>query len=67
MSITRRPDVLDSRHFRPAFGAELAVYAPIGYILPSRLRKYEEIYDTQVEGGRASCVRPIANAACKRL
>ena len=30
----------------------LAVYAPISYILPSRLRKYEEIYDTQVEGGR---------------
>ena len=31
---------------------KLSVYAPIGYILPSRLRKYEEIYDTQVEGGR---------------
>ena len=31
---------------------KLAVYAPISYILPSRLRKYEEIYDTQVEGGR---------------
>ena len=31
---------------------KLAVYAPISYILSSRLRKYEEIYDTQVEGGR---------------
>jgi hypothetical protein len=31
---------------------KLAVYAPISYILPSRLQKYEEIYDTQVEGGR---------------
>ena len=31
---------------------KLAVYAPIGYVLPCRLRKYEEIYDTQVEGGR---------------
>lgn len=31
---------------------KLSVYAPISYILPSRLRKYEEIYDTQVEGGR---------------
>lgn len=29
---------------------KLAVYAPISYILPSRLRKYEEIYDTQTEG-----------------
>ncbi|WP_459586039.1 hypothetical protein, partial [Enterobacter asburiae] len=28
----------------------LAVYAPISYILPSRVKKYEEMYDTQVEG-----------------
>src|SRR5690606_19243808 len=27
---------------------KLAVYAPVSYILPSRLRKYEELYDTQV-------------------
>jgi len=27
---------------------KLAVYAPVSYILPSRLKKYEEIYDTQV-------------------
>ena len=51
--ITRRPDVLG---LNDIFGRlsvlKLAVYAPIGYILPSRLRKYEEIYDTQVEGGR---------------
>ena len=31
---------------------KLAVYAPISYILPSRLNKYEDLYDTQVEGGR---------------
>ena len=30
----------------------LAVYAPISYILPSRLKKYEDLYDTQVEGGK---------------
>jgi SNF2 family DNA or RNA helicase len=29
---------------------KLAVYAPISYILPSRLAKYEELYDTTVEG-----------------
>jgi len=28
------------------------VYAPISYILPSRLKKYEEMYDTQVAGGK---------------
>jgi hypothetical protein len=31
---------------------KLAVYAPISYILPSRLSKYEQLYDTLVEGGR---------------
>jgi hypothetical protein len=32
---------------------KLAVYAPISYILPSRLAKYEDLYDTQVGGGRS--------------
>lgn len=31
---------------------KLAVYAPISYILPSRLKKYEALYDTEVEGGK---------------
>lgn len=31
---------------------KLAVYAPVSYILPSRLNKYEEVYDTTVEGGK---------------
>jgi hypothetical protein len=30
---------------------KLGVYAPIGYILPSRLSKYEDLYDTDVRGG----------------
>lgn len=30
----------------------LAVYAPMSYLLPSRIKKYEEMYDTEVEGGR---------------
>jgi len=51
--ITRRPDVLGLNDiFSRLSVLKLAVYAPIGYILPSRLRKYEEIYDTEVEGGR---------------
>ena len=32
---------------------KLGVYAPVGYILPSRLAKYEAIYDTEVKGGGA--------------
>jgi SNF2 family DNA or RNA helicase len=31
---------------------KLSVYAPVNYILPSRLKKYEDLYDTTVEGGK---------------
>lgn len=51
--ITQRPDVMGLNDiFTQLSVLKLAVYAPISYILPSRLRTYEEIYDTQVEGGR---------------
>ncbi|MGX9991663.1 helicase-related protein [Rhizobium sp. Z1P35] len=51
--ITQRPDVMGLNDiFTHLSVLKLAVYAPISYILPSRLRKYEEIYDTQIEGGR---------------
>jgi hypothetical protein len=51
--ITKRDDVMGLNDiFGQLSVLKLAVYAPISYILPSRLRKYEEIYDTQVEGGR---------------
>jgi hypothetical protein len=30
---------------------KLSVYAPVSYILPSRLAKYEALYDTEVERG----------------
>lgn len=51
--ITERTDVMGFNDiFTQLSVLRLAVYAPISYILPSRLRKYEEIYDTQIEGGR---------------
>lgn len=51
--ITHREDVMGLNEiFEQLSVLKLSVYAPISYILPSRLRKYEEIYDTQVEGGR---------------
>jgi len=51
--ITHRDDVMGLNDiFEQLSILKLSVYAPISYILPSRLRKYEEIYDTQVEGGR---------------
>lgn len=50
--LTHRTDVMDLNAIVGQLTIlKLAVYAPISYILPSRLRKYEEIYDTQVEGG----------------
>lgn len=52
--LTTRTDVMS---FTEIFGQltllKLAVYAPISYILPSRLKKYEEQYDTAVSGGGA--------------
>jgi superfamily II DNA or RNA helicase len=51
--ITARQDVADLNEiFSQLSVLKLSVYAPISYILPSRLRKYEELYDTQVEGGK---------------
>jgi hypothetical protein len=51
--ITDRADVMGFNDiFAQLSVLKLAVYAPISYILPSRLRKYEEMYDTQTEGGR---------------
>ncbi len=51
--LTNRTDVMS---FNEIFGQlsllKLALYAPVSYILPSRLKKYEEVYDTQVEGGK---------------
>lgn len=31
---------------------KLSVFAPVSYILPSRLAKYEAMYDTEVQGGK---------------
>ena len=55
LPITDRQDVMG---FNEIFGQlsllKLAVYAPVSYILPSRLKKYEELYDTKTEGGRGT-------------
>ena len=49
--LTKRSDVLSFNEiFEQLSLLKLAVYAPVSYILPSRLKKYEEIYDTKVGG-----------------
>ncbi|WP_075257036.1 helicase-related protein [Herbaspirillum camelliae] len=51
--LTQRTDVMSFNEiFEQLSLLKLAVYAPISYILPSRLKKYEELYDTQVSGGK---------------
>jgi superfamily II DNA or RNA helicase len=52
--LTQRTDVMSFNEiFEQLSKLRLAVYAPISYILPSRLKKYEEMYDTQVAGGKS--------------
>ena len=51
--LTGRTDVMSFNEiFAHLSMLKLAVYAPISYILPSRLKKYEDLYDTLVEGGK---------------
>ncbi len=51
-ALTKRPDVIG---FNDIFAhlslLNLGVYAPIAYILPSRMPRYEDLYDTEVRGG----------------
>lgn len=53
--ITTRKDVMSLNDIVAQLGMlKLSVYAPLSYILPSRIRKYEELYDTQVGGGKGA-------------
>ena len=55
LPITERQDVKGFNEiFAQLTDLKLAVYAPVSYIQPSRLRKYEELYDTQTEGGKGT-------------
>ena len=50
--LTSRTDVMGfNQIFLELAGLKLGVYMPVSYILPSRVSKYEEIYDTEVSGG----------------
>ena len=51
-ALTQRDDVIGFNDiFKDLSQLNLSVYAPISYILASRLQKYEDQYDTEVEGG----------------
>ena len=52
-ALTQRTDVIGFNEIFDRLSLfKLAVYAPVSYILPSRLKKYEDMYDTQVGGGK---------------
>ncbi len=49
--LTQRTDVIGFNEiFNQLSLMKLAVYAPVSYILPSRLAKYEDLYDTEISG-----------------
>lgn len=51
--LTTRTDVMDLNDIVSHLTMlKLAVYAPLSYILPSRIAKYEALYDTEVGGGK---------------
>lgn len=53
--LTARKDVMSLNEIVAQLGLmKLSVYAPLSYILPSRIAKYEALYDTQVEGGKGA-------------
>ncbi|WP_278922893.1 helicase-related protein [Pseudophaeobacter profundi] len=55
LPITHRPDVIGFNDiFAQLSALKMAVYAPVNYIQPSRLKKYEDLYDTKTEGGKGT-------------
>ena len=53
--------------FEQLSSLRLAVYAPVSYILPSRMAKYEAIYDTNVKGGKSKLRQVDREKALQRL
>ena len=51
--LTKRDDVMSFNEIYTQLTLlKLSVYAPVNYILPSRIKKYEELYDTSLEGNK---------------
>ena len=52
--LSMRSDVINFNEiFERLSQLKLSIYAPINYVLPSRLKLYEDMYDTQLGGGRS--------------
>lgn len=66
--LTQHAGVIGSNEiFEQLSGLRLAVYAPVSYILPSRMAKYEAMYDTNVQGGKSRLRQADREKALQRL
>lgn len=64
--IARKEDTLSYNDiFNTLMGLTMGVYAPMNYILPSRISKYEALYDTKV--GRSTLKQVNRERALQRL
>jgi len=66
--LTHRSDVIGFNEiFAHLSMLQLAVYAPVSYILPSRLAKYEDLYDTKVSTGGGTLKQADREKSLKAL
>lgn len=66
--LTTRTDVMSFNEiFEQLAKLNLAIYAPLSYILPSRIKKYEEMYDTQVSSGGGALRQIDREQSLKKL
>lgn len=64
--IAKKDDTLSYNDiFNTLMGLTMGVYAPMNYILPSRVSKYEDLYDTKV--GRSTLKQVNRERALQRL
>ena len=66
--LTQRDDVIGFNDiFAQLTMMNLAVYAPVSYILDSRVAKYEAIYDTEVHEGKSKFRQADRESSLQRL
>ena len=64
--IGKKEDVLEYNDiFNTLMGLTMGVYAPMDYVLPSRISKYEDLYDTKI--GKSTLKQSNREKALQRL
>lgn len=66
--LTHRSDVIGFNDiFKQLSAIKMSIYAPVSYILASRLSKYEALYDTNVKGGSSTLRQADREKSLQRL